>query len=57
MTDRLREKVEKLRGYRMTPKEVAEQRVSFAYGNAPIRDCSTKEQVREDINSVMAPAD
>lgn len=56
MTDKLLPLIEKIRGYKMTAEEVAEQRVSFAYGNAPQKDNSTKEQVREAVNSATGPA-
>ena len=55
MTDKLAELVEKVRDYKMTPEEVAEQRVSFVYGNAPHKDNSTKEQVRDAVNSATRP--
>lgn len=57
MSDKLAELVESIRGYKMTPEEVSEQRVSFVYGNAPQRDNSTKEQVRQAVNSTSGPAD
>ena len=47
----LRDLVDQIRDYEMTPEELAEQRVSFAYGNAPLDDQSTKEEVRTAINS------
>ncbi len=56
MPDKLADLVEKIRDYKMTPEEFAEQRVSFAYGNAPQKDNSTKEQVREAVNSATRPA-
>lgn len=55
MTDRLQALIDEIRDYKMTPDEVAEQRIAFAYGNAPSDDHSTKQQVREAINSVSAP--
>lgn len=55
MKDKLLPLVESIRGYKMTPQEVAEQRVGFAYGNAPHKDDSTKEQVREAVTSATAP--
>lgn len=33
MTDNLRRLIEKLRDYQMTPEELREQAISFAYGN------------------------
>lgn len=35
----------------MTDEEYAEQRVSFAYGNAPTSDLISKDSVRKAINS------
>lgn len=48
--------VEKIRDYQMSPAEVQEQRIAFAYGNAPTDDNSTKEEVREALLSATAPA-
>ncbi len=53
--DRLLPLVESLRKHKMTANEVAEQRVSFAYGNATHDNRSTKEEVREAVSSVTAP--
>ena len=55
MTDRLLPLVERVRNYKMSPDEVSEQRVSFAYGNASQKDNSTKEQVREAVTSATSP--
>lgn len=55
MNEKLRSKVELIREYRMTSEEVSEQRVGFAYGNAPHDTCSTKEEVREVVNSATLP--
>lgn len=56
MSDKLANLVDQIRDYKMTPEEFAEQRVSFAYGNAPQKDNSTKAQVRESVNSATRPA-
>jgi hypothetical protein len=55
MLDRLQSLVDEIRDYKMTPEEIAEQRIAFAYGNAQAEDQCTKEEVREAINSVTAP--
>lgn len=56
MQSKLDQLVEQIRGYEMSPDEVAEQRVSFAYGNASRANNSSKEQVRKAVNSAEAPA-
>ncbi len=33
----------------VTDEQLAEQRISFAYGNAPVDSASNKETVREDL--------
>ena len=40
------------RSYRVTDAELQEQRVSFAYGNAPQNSGMTKESVREASRSM-----
>jgi hypothetical protein len=55
MEDRLSSLVDSIRDYRMTSEEVAEQRVGFAYGNAPHDSPSTREEVREAVNTSTAP--
>jgi hypothetical protein len=55
MNEKLRAKVELIRDYRMTPEEVSDQRVGFAYGNAPHDTRGTKEEVREAVNSATVP--
>lgn len=47
--------IEEVRNFEMTPEEVAEQRVGFAYGNASRDNHSSKEEVRRVVNSVEAP--
>lgn len=46
MTDKLRALIEKARQRQMTPEEIEEQRVSFAYGNANYED---KRVTREAV--------
>ena len=41
----------KARGTEVTDEQLREQRVSFAYGNAPVDAKITKESVREASNS------
>ncbi|WP_190323875.1 hypothetical protein [Salipiger aestuarii] len=55
MSDRLSLLVERVRDYQMTPVEVAEQRVSFAYGNASKENNSSKDEVRNAVQSASAP--
>ena len=56
MSDRIRRHLERLRDYEMSPEEVAEQRVGFAYGNAPLFDSNmTREQTKEAIETTKAP--
>ena len=45
-SDEMRALIESARRYRMTPRERDEQRISFAYGNAPHDSDLTKELVR-----------
>lgn len=46
MDRKLEELIEAARHRRMSPEEVEEQRVSFAYGNAPEESKSTIETMR-----------
>ena len=56
MTEELRKALDALKGHKMTPAEMADQRISFAYGNAPTEDKGTKEAVRRaslaEVNAV-----
>ena len=49
--DELARKIAESLSVPMTEKEYAEQRVSFAYGNAPSSDYISKDSVRKAINS------
>jgi len=49
--DELTRKVSQSLSVPMTDEEYAEQRVSFAYGNAPSSDLISKDSVRKAINS------
>lgn len=55
MSERINMLVDRLRDHTMSAQEVAEQRISFAFGNAPKEDQSTIEQVRIAITTMMAP--
>lgn len=46
MTDELKQALAALKGHKMSPAELEDQRISFAYGNAPKEDKGTKEAVR-----------
>lgn len=49
--DELTKKVLQSLAVPMTDDEYAEQRISFAYGNAPISEYISKDSVRKAINS------
>ncbi|WP_422375912.1 hypothetical protein [Roseibium sp.] len=49
MSDKLAALVDQVRDYKMTAEEFAEQRIAYAYGNAPLDDDSMKEQVRQAL--------
>lgn len=55
MDHTLRDLVEALRDREMTPQEHQEQRVSFAFGNAPSEDQTTKEEVRSIVEGTTKP--
>lgn len=55
MTDKIQEILEKVRDHKMTAEEVSEQRISFAFGNAPKDDHSSREQVREAVTTGTVP--
>lgn len=44
--------IEEARRRPISDDEFSEQRVSFAYGNAPARSRATKEQVRQAVSAV-----
>lgn len=44
--------IEEAKRRRITDAELQEQRVSFAYGNAPENSCITKESAREASQSL-----
>lgn len=56
MSTKILEAVDKLRDHKMTEDEVAEQRISFAYGNTSSDDNSTKEEVRAAVMTSTVPA-
>lgn len=49
----LSELLENARKMPVTEDQLSEQRVSFAYGNAPDSDFITKETVRKSSNSIL----
>ncbi len=55
MDKTLQDLVEALRDREMTAEEYQEQRVSFAYGNAPTEDKTTKEEVRQVVMGATRP--
>lgn len=57
MTDELKKALDALKGHKMSEHELNEQRISFAYGNAPKEDKGTKEAVkRASLAEVSAAA-
>lgn len=56
MSDKVQALVDQLRDYKMSAEEIAEQRISFAYGNAPQDDKSTKDEVREAVTRATVPS-
>jgi hypothetical protein len=46
MSDELKALLERFRDYKMSPQEIEEQRISFAYGNT---NYENKEISREDV--------
>ena len=50
MDKELEELIERVRKYEMTEAEIAEQRVSYAYGNTLSNDGVSREEVRRVIN-------
>jgi hypothetical protein len=51
MSDELKALLDRVRGYRMTPEEIREQAISFAYGNGHIED---ERVTREGITRAVA---
>ena len=49
MSDELKEALESLKGYKMSPEELDAQRISFVFGNAASDDNDTKESVKRAI--------
>lgn len=49
----LTELLESAKGHKVTTEELHEQRVSFAFGNAPESEFITKESVRAASNSLL----
>jgi len=49
MDEKLATELERLRKHVMTPAEIAAQRESFVYGNAPADDRGTRETVRRSL--------
>jgi hypothetical protein len=49
MDEKLAKELDRLRTHVMTPAEIAAQRESFVYGNAPADDRGTRETVRRSL--------
>ncbi len=57
MSDTLKTLLEGVRGYQMTPDEVREQAISFAYGNGHIEDARiTRDEIARAVDAVYAEA-
>ena len=55
MSDTLKALLEGVRGYQMTPEEVREQAISFAYGNGHIEDVRiTRDEIARAVDAVYA---
>jgi hypothetical protein len=53
MSDELKALLDQVRGYRMTPEEIREQAISFAYGNGHIEDPRvTREGITRAVDAV-----
>ncbi len=53
MSDELRALLDKVRGYRMTPEEIREQAISFAFGNGHIEDERiTRESIARAVDAL-----
>jgi len=51
----MRERLERARHHVMTPAEIYEQRISFAYGNLPAENTLTKDDVRREAERLYGP--
>ena len=49
MDEKLAKELDRLKGHVMSPAEIAAQRESFVYGNAPGDDRGTRETVRRSL--------
>lgn len=49
MTEELKQALEKLQGKPMPAAEFEAQRLSFVYGNAPVEDHGTKEDIKRSL--------
>jgi hypothetical protein len=55
MSDELKALLDQVRGYRMTPEEIREQAISFAYGNGHIDDRRvTREGITRAVDAVYS---
>ncbi len=53
MSDELRALLDSVRGYRMTPEEIREQAISFAYGNGHIEEPRiTREGITRAVDAL-----
>ena len=53
MSDELKALLDRVRGYRMTPEEIREQAISFAYGNGHIEDPRiTREGIARAVDAL-----
>ena len=56
MTDELKKALEALKGHKMSEHELNQQRISFAYGNAPKEDKGTKDAVQRASRAEISAA-
>ena len=49
MDEKLTREIERVKGHVMSPADIAAQRESFVYGNAPADDRGTRETVRKSL--------
>ena len=55
MSDTLKLLLDGVRGYEMTPDEIREQAISFAYGNGHIEDARiTRDEIARAVDAVYA---
>jgi hypothetical protein len=53
MSDELKALLDRVRGYRMTPEEIREQAISFAFGNGHIEDSRvTREGIARAVDAL-----